>query len=140
MKKRRQLDRFRALRAMQCQQVKQDLSRHQQKLSAEEQRLERLEEYQKHYAWRIDRQANGLLLSSAQMMAESVHHAVHHQKQQVGVQQAQCNTAQQYYIRERVRLRTAEALLESHQKVLDKKAAKKDQKLADEMSARMLFL
>ena len=124
---------------MQCQQVKQALSQQQSRLQKEEMRLHQLEEYQKHYVWSETRQANGLLLNSAHMMAQSVDHAVQHQRQQVGVQQAQCRSTRNKYINERMQLRTADTLLNSHQQVLKKKEARQEQKIADEYSGRMLF-
>ncbi|AMO56370.1 hypothetical protein GZ77_06130 [Endozoicomonas montiporae] len=138
MRKRRQLDKLKALREMQCQQVKQELAEHQGKLVQEETRLQQLEDYQKNYVWDEARQADGLLLNSAQMMAQSVHNAVLHQRQQVDVQQAQCRATQHKYTHERLRLRTAEALFDSHQKKLDKKAARQEQKMFDEASSVML--
>lgn len=139
MRRRRQLDKLRALREMQCQQVKQELSEQQGRLMQEEVRLQQLEDYQKSYALGRERQADGLLLNSAHMMEQSVHQAVLHQRQQVGVQQAQCRATQNKYINERMRLRTAEALYDSHQKVLDRKAARQEQKVFDELSSIMLL-
>ena len=123
---------------MQCQQVKQELAEHQGQLMQEEKRLHQLEDYQKNYAWSAERQADGLLLNSAHMMSQSVCQAVLHQRQQVDVQQAQCRATQHKYTHERLRLRTAEALFDSHQKKLDKKSARQEQKMFDEVSSVML--
>ena len=123
---------------MQCQQVRQELAEHQGRLAQEEMRLQQLEDYQKNYVWDEERQADGLLLNSAYMMSQSVHQAVLHQRQQVDVQQAQCRASRNKYTHERLRLRTAESLYNSHQKKLEKKAARQEQKMFDEVSSIML--
>ena len=138
MKKRRQLDKLRSIRAMQCQQVKQEMSEQQGRLNQEEIRLQQLENYQKQYALTENSQVNGLLLGSSHRMAQSVDKAIQHQRQQVGVQQAQCRAVQGRYVSERMKLRTAESLYDSHQKVLDKKAARQEQKTLDDQVQVML--
>ena len=77
------------------------------------------------------------MLNSAQMMMHSVDMAVRHQRQQVAVQQVQCRSARERVFNEKKQLRTAEVLLERHQVVLDKKSQKAEQKVMDEISARL---
>ena len=136
MRRKKQLDRLKMIRALICEQVKDEVSQEQFKLASEENTLERLEDYQKNYIWDKDRQASGLVLNSAQMMAENVEKAVKHQQQQVAVQLAKCRTIRQKLMLEKRKLKTAESLLDRHQKKLDKKSEKQEQALQDEFAIR----
>lgn len=124
------------VREVQYQQMVERFSQEQFKLQQEEHRLEQLKSYQQTYAWDEGRESNGLMLNSAQMMVHSVDQAVRHQRQQVAVQQVQCRSMSDKLLVERRQVRTAEMLMSSHQKQLNHKAAKDDQKVSDELSAR----
>lgn len=139
MKRKRLLNKLLMLREIQYQQEAEHLTREQLKLQQEESRLEKLEHYQQTYAWSEGRQTNGLALNSAQMMVHSVDQAVRHQRQQVAVQQVQCRSARDRVQVEKRQVRTAERLVESHQKVLERKASKADQTMSDELSARQFL-
>ena len=137
VKKKRQLSRLLMLREIQYQKEMERLTKEQGQLNREAQRLEMLEEYQKSYVWSQGRQVSGIALNSAQMMAHSVDQAVRHQRQQVAVQEVQCRSAREKLMREKVQLRTAEALFDRHLQVLNKKEEKREQKFADEIASRL---
>lgn len=136
MKKKRQLERLKRVREVQCQRVMEKLALEQSKLQLEEQRLLQLEAYQKTYAWDEGRQASGLSLSSAQMMFVNVEKAVKHQQHQVATQEAHCRTAKEKYLIEKRSLKVADSLVNKRVKILVQKAARSEQKTMDEMSAR----
>lgn len=136
MRKKRQLTQLKILREIQCQDARKKLSQSQSQLLLEEQRLGQLEAYQKNYSWHEGSQANGLALCSSQLMAETVAHALTHQRQQVALQESRYRTAKSDYIQEKLQLRTAETLLDRHQKVLDAGKNRQEQKQLDEFSAR----
>ena len=139
MKRKRLLNKLLMLREIQYQHVAERLNGEQFKLQQEEQRLERLENYQQTYAWDEGRQTNGLTLNSAQMMVHSVDKAVRHQRQQVAVQQVQYRSARDKVMVEKRQVRTAEVLVDRHQQLLNRKESKLDQKASDEFSSRQFY-
>ncbi len=136
MKKKRQLNRLLEIREIQCRQVMVSLSEEEGRLQLEEQRLNQLETYQKTYEWQEGTHIDGLALTTAQMMSVTVDRAVRHQKQQVAVQQVQCRSARDSYIQEKRQVSTTEMLVEKHNRVLEKKSSKAEQKQMDEFAMR----